>query len=179
METFSSLLAICAGNSPVSGDFPAQRPVARSFDVFFYLRLNKRLNKQSWVLWFETPSRPLWRHCNVSGLPYTKKHMLDPHPHYEKQTHPRLMRCHHLPLEKNGGHGQWSGEGCPCPHSQYTLISSKHLRVWHRRYVVNQTPASAAESSSDLRTYRRIPVEYSVILFIVHLDLPTHQVKTN
>ena len=37
METFSALLAICAGNSPVSGEFPAQRPVARSFDVFFDL----------------------------------------------------------------------------------------------------------------------------------------------
>ena len=35
METFSALLAICAGNSPVSGEFPAQRPVTRSFDVFF------------------------------------------------------------------------------------------------------------------------------------------------
>ena len=38
METFSVLLAICAGNSPVSGEFPAQRPVTRSFDVFFDLR---------------------------------------------------------------------------------------------------------------------------------------------
>ena len=45
METFSALLAIDAGNSPVSGEFPAQRPVMRSFDVFFDLRLNKRLSK--------------------------------------------------------------------------------------------------------------------------------------
>ena len=42
MEAFSALLAICAGNSP------AQRPVTRSFDVFFDLRLNKLLSKQSW-----------------------------------------------------------------------------------------------------------------------------------
>ena len=42
METFSVLLAICAGNSPVPGEFPTQRPVTRSFDVFFDLRLNKR-----------------------------------------------------------------------------------------------------------------------------------------
>ena len=34
METFSALLAICAGNSLVPGEFPAQRPVTRSFDVF-------------------------------------------------------------------------------------------------------------------------------------------------
>ena len=65
METFSSLLAICAGNSPVPGEFPTQRPVTRSFDVFFDLRVNKRLSKQSWGWWLETLSRPLWRHCNV------------------------------------------------------------------------------------------------------------------
>ena len=44
METFSALLAIYAGNSPVPGEFPAQRPVTRSFDIFFHLRLNKRLS---------------------------------------------------------------------------------------------------------------------------------------
>ena len=49
METFSALLAICAGNSLVSGEFPAQRPVTRSFDVFFDSRLNKQLSKQSWA----------------------------------------------------------------------------------------------------------------------------------
>ena len=65
METFSALLAICAGNSPVPSEFPAQMPVTRSFDVFFDLRRNKRLRKQSWGWWFETLSRPVWRHCNV------------------------------------------------------------------------------------------------------------------
>ena len=58
IETFPALLAICAGNSPVPGEFPAQRPVTQSFDVFFDLRLNKRLSKQSWGWWFETLSRP-------------------------------------------------------------------------------------------------------------------------
>ena len=48
METFSALLAICAGNSPVPGEFPAQRPVTRSFDVFFDLRLNKLLRLVIW-----------------------------------------------------------------------------------------------------------------------------------
>ena len=64
METFSALLAICAGNSPVPGEFPAQKPVTRSFDVFFDLRLNKRLSKQSRGCWFETLLRTLWRHWN-------------------------------------------------------------------------------------------------------------------
>ena len=35
METFSALLALCAGNSPVTGEFPSQRPVTRSFDIFY------------------------------------------------------------------------------------------------------------------------------------------------
>ena len=47
------------------GEFPAQRPVMRSFDVFFDLRLNKRLSKQPWGWWFETPAWSLWRHRNV------------------------------------------------------------------------------------------------------------------
>ena len=64
METFSALLAICAGNSPVSCEFRAQRPVTRGFDAFFDLPQNKRLSKQSLGWWFETPSHPLWRHCN-------------------------------------------------------------------------------------------------------------------
>ena len=64
MEVFSAFLALCAGNSPVSGEFPAQRPVTRSFDVFFDLRLIKRLSKHSRGWWFETLSCPLWRHCN-------------------------------------------------------------------------------------------------------------------
>ena len=71
MEPFSALLAICAGNSPVSGEFPAQRPVTRSFDVFFDLCPNKRLSKQSWGWWFETPSGSLWRHSNENGIPRT------------------------------------------------------------------------------------------------------------
>ena len=47
MEAFSALLAICAGNSPVPGEFPTQRPVTRSFDVYFDLCPNKRwVNKR-------------------------------------------------------------------------------------------------------------------------------------
>ena len=65
-QTFSALLAICAGNSPVPGEFPTQRPVTRRFNIFFDLRLNKRLSKQSWGWRFETLSRPLWRHHNES-----------------------------------------------------------------------------------------------------------------
>ena len=46
------------------GESTAQRPVTRSFDVFFDLGLNKQLSQKSWGWWFETPSRSLWRHSN-------------------------------------------------------------------------------------------------------------------
>ena len=58
---------------PLWGEFTAhrwitsQRPVTRSFDVFFDWRLNKQLSKQSQGWRFETPSRSLWRHRDVPG----------------------------------------------------------------------------------------------------------------
>ena len=77
METFFALLAICEGNSPVPGEFPAQRPVTRSFDVFFDLHLNKRLSKQLWGWWFETLSHPLWRHSNVQFTRHPLRSWMD------------------------------------------------------------------------------------------------------
>ena len=67
-ETFFALLALCAGNSPVTGEFPAQRSVTRSFDAFFDLHLNRQLSKQWRRWWFETLPRSLWRHCNAFSL---------------------------------------------------------------------------------------------------------------
>ena len=54
------------------GEFPTQMPVARSFDVFFDLCLNKRLSKQPWGWWFDTLSWSLWRECNVVMLQMMK-----------------------------------------------------------------------------------------------------------
>ena len=68
IEIFSALLAFCAGNSLVTGEFPSQRQVTRSFDSFVDLRLNKGLSIQSRLWWLETPSRSLWLHCNVFFL---------------------------------------------------------------------------------------------------------------
>ena len=89
METFSALLALCAGNSLVTSVFPSQRPVMWSFDIFFDLHLNKRLSKQSWGWWFEMPSRSLWHHCNYIYIntclfPCCDKHLLT-------HTRPRVM----------------------------------------------------------------------------------------
>ena len=62
--TIYRITGLCAGNSPVTGEFPSQRPVTWSFYVFLDLRLNKQLNKQSCGWLFEMPSGSLWRQCN-------------------------------------------------------------------------------------------------------------------
>ena len=74
METFSVLLSLCSGNSPVTGKFPSRRPVTCNFYVFFDLHLNKQLSKQSTCRWFGMPSCSLWRYCDVSG---TKEELQD------------------------------------------------------------------------------------------------------
>ena len=80
------------GEPPVIGGFPSKRPVTLSFDVFFDLRLNKRLSKQSRRIWFETPLRSVWRHCNevtarcwVSTTPSALIH-------YNPSTRMKLLR---------------------------------------------------------------------------------------
>ena len=60
---------------PLCGEFPAKRPVTRSFDVSFDVHLNTRLCKQWWGWWFEKPSRPLWRNRNVV-LKTARSHIL-------------------------------------------------------------------------------------------------------
>ena len=68
METFSALLALFAGNSLVTGEFPSQRPVTWSIDVFFDRCLNKCLSKQSLGWWFEMLSHSLCCNCNVYSI---------------------------------------------------------------------------------------------------------------
>ena len=64
METFSALLALCVGNSPVTGESPSQNPVMRSFDVFFDLRMKKKqLNKQ-----LRGDLRRHWAHYDINVM---------------------------------------------------------------------------------------------------------------
>ena len=88
--TFSALLALCAGNSPVTSEFPSQRPVTRSIDVFYGLRLNKRLSKQSYA-------DDLW--CHPAHYDVTV--ML----RYKSRLAPRLHYMCPLPIQ----HIRWSG----------------------------------------------------------------------
>ena len=62
---FFRVIGPLCGEFTGPGEFPAQRPVTRSFHVLFDLRLNKRLSKQPWGWWFETPSWSLWLQCNI------------------------------------------------------------------------------------------------------------------
>ena len=64
MEKFSAVLALCVGNSPVTGEFPSPRPVTRRSHVFFDLPLHKQLSKRLIHRWLEMWSHSLWRHCN-------------------------------------------------------------------------------------------------------------------
>ena len=92
-ENISALLALCAGNSLVTGEFPSQRLVTQSFGVFFDLRLNKRLSKQSWGWWFETRHRA---HYDVIVMPgelgqpshWTTPPPPPPPPHPPPHPHP-------------------------------------------------------------------------------------------
>ena len=51
---------------------PRTKAIDAELDILFDLRLNKRLSKQSWGWWFETPSRPLWRHRNVPNCTFAE-----------------------------------------------------------------------------------------------------------
>ena len=113
METVSALLAICAGNSPVTGEFPAQRPVTRNFGVFFDMHLNKRLSKQSWYWWFETPSRSSWRHCN--GHSSEIRRLWDP-----RMSVQSTQDIHHLSIQR-----QW----CEFLYQLLKRISQRCIRL--------------------------------------------------
>ena len=77
METFPAVLALCARNSPVTGEFSSQRPVRWGFDISLDLRLNKRLSKQSWGWWLKTTSHSSSSSClNNSRKLFRNNHSL-------------------------------------------------------------------------------------------------------
>ena len=67
IESYSALLALSEGNSPVTGELvnSLHKGQWRGALMIFYLRLNKWSSKPSGCRWFEPPSRSLWRHCNA------------------------------------------------------------------------------------------------------------------
>ena len=93
----SMLLALCAGNSQVPIEFPSQRPVTESFDVFFDLHLNKRLSKQSRRRWFEMPLHSLWCHCNVLFRAHVHAFLL----HNQVIWQASRQHCHQAPCQNS------------------------------------------------------------------------------
>ena len=103
---------------PVTGEFPAQRPVKQSFDVFFDFRLNKRLSKQSGGWWFETPCRSLWRHSNDNEL-------------IKKPT----MRYEPMRIDTNWYNVQWyiTQDRCECfEHFKTFVLAYELMPNWQR-----------------------------------------------
>ena len=165
METFPALLAICAGNSPVPGEFPTQRPATRSFDVFFDLHIIKRLSKHSLGWWFETLSPPLWRHRNEDGVQFVDIYWNLVFGLYAPGTNVVVLVCMHDDVIKwkyfprywpfvrwihrspviSPHKGQWRG----------ALIFSL-IYVWINGWVNNR-------EAGDLRRYR---AHYDVIVMV-------------
>ena len=126
MVTSSNWGSFCV-IGPLCGEFtghrliPIQRTVTRSFDVFFNQRLNKRLSKQSWDWLYETPSRPLWRHCNG----FVK--------YFSDKVANSILRCH---LKQNSK--------CHCGDKTILLPCCLHNVVPYidtKRCILNQAPA--------------------------------------
>ena len=82
METFSTLLAICVGNSPVTGEFPSQRPLTQSCDVFFDLHLNKQLSKH----WETSVTWDAIAHYDVIVMEIQQGNM-------EQDAHPKKLQA--------------------------------------------------------------------------------------
>ena len=109
---------------------PRRIPRTKAFDVFFDLRLNKRLSKQ-WQGWcFETPSCPLWRHCNVNTV---KK--------WNNLSMPKLQRCkskqkhneNDVTTFPNWGEWQPGRQQCPKVHERsltvlWAVVGSRQAR---------------------------------------------------
>ena len=120
MEAFSALFGPLCGEFPVTGEFTSQRPVTRSFDVFFVLRLNKRLNKQSWGWWFGTPwCSLLWRHCNELQTFITDDRQEGHSVHNSYNTHSHSLTTKGL-IKKR--HAHFCLINCP-------LLSNKKNRI--------------------------------------------------
>ena len=121
----SALLVLCAGNSPVTGEFHLQRPVTRSFEVFFDLRPNKRLRKQSWCWWYEAPSRSWWRQCNEWCLIFVR-------------PTPKPEMCHDANFVVIGGIKDCYTDNLRCPQWQQSgplFKSLSSVYVWRLWFV--------------------------------------------
>ena len=137
MKTFSALLALCAGNSPAPVNSPHKGQWRGALMFFFYLRLKKRLSKQSWRWWFETPSCSLWRHFN--GMQAAFEEPLSQH----SVTHCQCTQCLKVnttsSIEQILAHNfavEWKT-------TPYTCVLGAN---WNGIVIINNTPSHAKEA---------------------------------
>ena len=128
------------------GEFPSQRPVTRSFDVFFDLRLNKRLGKQSWGWWFETLSSPLGRHRNDCGL---------------------CVKLSKVWISNYISQILWGVITCPCP--WYVLLTHKPSNCGH---VITVTTVKSHERYGVLN-YRQIYCSFNTMFITTKNTSPS------
>ena len=124
------------------GEFPAQRPVTRSFDVFFDLCLNKRLSTQSWGLWCETLSRPLWRHRNepFCSCGSTTQWNAQTQKAIQSRFTAFLMMVTTLKNGQQNSHSSFR-RWCTCVASHYSIYSSLKTKGCHNEeFVVTDGP---------------------------------------
>ena len=117
MDTFSALLALCERNPLATGEFPPQRPVTRSFAIFFDPRLNKRLSKELRRWWFKTPLGSLWRHCN-GGVNLVSARVAAALLCFSECQGFRIALCWRYPKYPTRSHGdviKWNYFSCYCP----------------------------------------------------------------
>ena len=147
------------------GEFPTQRPVTRSFDVFFDLRLNKRLSKQPWGWWFETPSWSLWRHCNeyfpryyCTGSVVSAAGTSNYTPQIMWDVIPAALIPRDLYLESSDRYEIWQAP------RQHCCRGACQILKWYQHF---NTQSRAFETLRDL-TIRRLIVYWNGSLLVAH-----------
>ena len=152
---------------PLCGEFTGHRwilrprPVTRMF--FFYLRLNKRLSKQSWGWWFETPSCPLWRHsdegwCFMAGQNMfdnsikSVKYLCDPPATLVVKVTSNAIRCPWCDPDKinsNTEHNHFILCLCVhnCPNIDTCFLHSINIKTTNIRICLNQVQYQATRWS--------------------------------
>ena len=159
METFSALLAFCAGNSPGTGEFPAQRPVTWSFEVFFDLRPNKRVSKQSWGWWSETPSSSLWRYHNETCLNHVDDHVS-----------PSTVHLHTGNLVTNDKHFQTVAT-CTLEWNAYSTDIDRWMIQIDKLFTTNMTNNQLSHNSWKRDVSRVYNAEFYVSFILPHSHL--------
>ena len=130
------------------GEFPTQRPVTLSFDVFFGLRLNKRLSKQPLGWWFETPSWSLWRQCYDHGCPQRMIGMYTRHD--MEMLSASLVPCEENPPTSDRFSSQRTGM------LSFTIMISiwkQYIQLWCNLCLSQNMLTKNSRRARDLRRY--------------------------